>query len=113
MINNIENTESNTHDRCEYDMKRMDSDVALYYRLNSNFKLFIGGKYMSFTYPVDGYDYTFYHSLFGPGAGISAVFPVVEHFYLLANIGGIYTRGKQVNKGSAQICLILIFINTG
>jgi hypothetical protein len=82
-----------------YDMRRLDSDLALNYRLNSYFKLFVGGKYMGYKYKIDGYDFTCKHASYGPGAGISAVLPLGGDFFLIANFGGLYLWGKEVCSG--------------
>lgn len=83
-----------------YDMKRYDGDLALNYRLNSYFKLFIGGKYMGYKYELEEYDITCKHASYGPGAGISAVFPLGGNFFVIGNIGALYLWGKQTDSGS-------------
>ncbi|HOP63509.1 MAG TPA: hypothetical protein PK358_10125 [Spirochaetota bacterium] len=72
------------------EITRIDSDLALNYRLNNYFKLFFGGKYMGYTQ-----DNGFSHLGLGPGAGISAVFPMGWDFYLLGNVSGLYLWGNH------------------
>jgi len=72
------------------EITRMDSDLALNYRLNSYIKLFAGAKYMGYTQGND-----FKHLGAGPGAGISAVIPVGGDFYLLGNASGLYLWGEE------------------
>jgi len=72
------------------DVTRMDSDLALNYRLNNYFKLFVGGKYMGYT-QGNGFD----HLGIGPGAGISAVVPVGGDIYLLGNASALYLWGEE------------------
>jgi len=79
------------NDGSKNQLSRMDSDLALNYRLSNYFKIFAGGKYMS-------YDMTdFSHSSTGPGAGISFVIPAGGNFFLLGNISGLYLWGKEEN----------------
>lgn len=99
-ITNSDNVD--TLDVVTYDMKRYDSDLALNYRLNSYFKLFIGGKYMGYDYKVDGASGTFKHRSYGPGAGISAVFPISGNFFLIGNAGFLYLWGKQIEFNDEQ-----------
>ncbi len=71
------------------ELSRYDSDLALNYRLNSYFKIFAGAKYMA-------YEMTdFKHRAIGPGAGISAVLPLGNDFYILGNISGLYLWGEH------------------
>jgi len=83
----------------KYDMSRIDSDIALNYRLNSYFKLFIGGKYMSYKYKLDDFDYSGNDRAFGPGTGISVVLPIGGNFFLIGNVGGFYLWGKEDQSG--------------
>ncbi len=73
-------------------VSRIDSDLALNYRLNSAFKLFAGIKYMSFFFS------DFSHRGVGPGLGVSGVVPLTGNFYMLGNISSLYQRGKEENK---------------
>ena len=89
---------SETHSDGTYtrELKRYDSDLALNYRLNSYFKLFAGGKYMAYEMS----DFT--HRAAGPGAGISAVLPLVSNLYLLGNISGLYLWGKHKQENETE-----------
>lgn len=72
------------------EITRMDSDLALNYRLNSYIKLFAGAKYMAYT-QKNGFS----HLSAGPGAGISAVIPLGGDLYLLGNASGLYLWGEE------------------
>ena len=74
------------------EIHRIDSDLAINYRLNNYFKLFAGAKYMGYSM-VD-----FKHRSAGPGAGISAVFPLAGSFFILGNISGLYLWGREDNS---------------
>lgn len=78
------------------EISRSDSDLILNYRLNGYFKIFAGGKYMAYEMP------DFKHRGLGPGAGISAVFPVVNSFYILGNISGLYLWGKHEQEDQTE-----------
>jgi len=71
------------------EISRTDSDLALNYRLNNYFKIFIGAKYMAYKMP------DFSHRSTGPGAGISAVIPVAGNFFILGNVSALYLWGKE------------------
>ena len=89
-----------------YNFKRHDADLALNYKLNDYFKIFAGIKYIN--YSIHRGRHTNYsykeiikrdHYGLGPGLGLSAVFPVVENFFLLANLSGFCLL---LNKESAE-----------
>lgn len=75
-------------------ISRIDSDLALNYRLSSAFKIFAGLKYMSYDLP------NFYHRSAGAGLGLSAVLPIGGSFYLLGNVSGLALLGKQQESES-------------
>ena len=77
--------------------KRKDSDLALNYSLNDYFKVFAGVKYMGYTYSMAGSSDLNYSS-FGPGLGLSVVFPIVENLFIIANISYIYLWGSMKFK---------------
>jgi hypothetical protein len=82
-------TDSGSTDEHKSEVSRTDSDLTLNYRLNNYFKAFIGAKYM-------GYKVTdFSHAGYGPGAGISFVFPLVNDFFILGNISGLCLWGNE------------------
>lgn len=83
-----------------YTYKRYDSDTSLGYRLNEYFKLFAGVKYNAYTTSVMGNDMTF--QMYGPAAGLSAVFPLGYDFFILANGSGMYIIGKSSMTGSSD-----------
>jgi len=72
------------------EIKRLDGDLALNYRLGNFFKIFAGGKYMAYKMSGD-----MDHTGYGPGAGISAVIPLIWNIYLLGNISGLYLWGTE------------------
>jgi len=86
----------NEPDGTTSEIARNDSDLALNYRLNNFFKIFAGAKYMSYSIKND-----MDHIGIGPGAGISAVFPVGGDFFILGNISGLYLWGEEKYKGSS------------
>lgn len=71
-------------------IKRYDSDLTLNYRISSYFKLFLGGKYVGFTWSDNGK-----HQALGPGAGISSVIPIGGNFFILGYISGMYLKGSE------------------
>ncbi len=74
----------------EYDStyRRYDADTSLSYRLNGYFKLFAGIKYMGYRVGSDNLD------SYGPACGLSGVLPLIDNFYLLANVSGVYMWSK-------------------
>lgn len=76
------------------EITRNDSDLALNFRLNDNFKIFAGAKYMGYTFTG------FEHIGYGPGAGISFVFPLGNDFFILGNVSGLYLWGSEDNDSS-------------
>lgn len=83
-----------TADGVESDINRYDSDLALNYRIGSNFKIFAGVKYIRFTFEPDGT-----HQAVGPGVGLSSVFPIEGNFFILGNISGLYLAGNEKFPG--------------
>ncbi len=79
----------------KYVFKRIDSDLALNYRVNSWFKIFAGAKYMAYKRDSAG---AVDHQGVGPGAGFSAVIPVGMNFYLLGNVSGAFLFGREENE---------------
>lgn len=75
------------------DLSRMDSDLALNYRLNDYLKIFVGGKYMSFKMSF------MEHLGYGPGAGISFVLPAGSNFFILGNVSALYLWGSEKQDG--------------
>lgn len=75
----------------DFKMKRIDSDLALNYKLNEYFKVFGGIKYIGYSADVLFFSTKIY--LFGPGLGLSATYPIVGDLFLLANLSGIYLWG--------------------
>lgn len=75
-------------------LTRTDSDLALNYRLNNYFKIFVGGKYMG--YKQSGFE----HSGYGTGTGVSFVFPLWDNFFALGNMSGLYLWGKEKKDSS-------------
>jgi len=67
------------------EISRTDVDLALNYRLNDYFKIFAGIKSMSF-YFASEWD----HGNMGPGLGLSAIYPLDDNLFLIANLSGFY-----------------------
>jgi len=78
-------------DEYNLDYMRMDSDVALNYRLNDYLKIFAGIKYMRYT----SSEVELEHSGLGPGIGISAAYPIADSLFLLATLSGFYLWGNE------------------
>lgn len=75
------------------EISRTDSDLAINYNLNRYFKVFLGGKYMGFSW--DEGNGNGKHWSAGPGAGIGCTLPLGDFLYLLANFSGTYSYGKH------------------
>ena len=92
-------------DGTKADFERNDSDLAINYRLNDYFKVFIGAKYLSYDIvPVKdnffgslSFDVTGMksHTSYGPGLGVSATIPIAGNIFGLATISGLYLWGKE------------------
>lgn len=86
--------------------KRYDSDTSISYRLNSYIKLFGGFKYVAYKFSVDAVpfyalpDIEVENIAYGPAAGLSFVLPLVDNFFLLANVSGMYLWGKSKNSAT-------------
>ena len=90
----------------EYSFKRIDSDIALNYRLNDYFKIFAGIKYLSFSTDhsfdslptgwtkddLRGMVYEIDRSGVGPGLGVTIILPMLifDNLFLISNISGFY-----------------------
>jgi len=93
--------------------KRMDSDLALNYRLHDYLKAFAGLKYMAYSLEINERVTDVFplppkntikqdHSGFGPGIGLSATYPIYENMFLLATLSGFYLWGSEEVKPSYQ-----------
>ena len=93
------------NDGSKADFKRNDSDLALNYKLNDYFKVFIGAKYLSYdiipvkdnfwgamSFKVKDMDP---HTSYGPGLGASATIPIIGNIFGLATISGLYLWGNE------------------
>jgi hypothetical protein len=84
---------------------RIDSDLALNYKLHDYFKVFIGAKYLSYgVMPVKSNfhgasDFTIEsmdsHTSYGAGLGLSATIPIMGNLFGLATVSGLYLFGNQ------------------
>ena len=84
---------------------RIDSDLALNYRLSQYFKVFAGLKYLSYDITPARTDYWTFdiknidaHTSYGAGTGLSAtvpVSPVSENLFALATVSGLYLWGAH------------------
>ena len=66
-------------------IRRQDFDLALNYRLNNYFKIFAGVKNINYKYVGIG-DY----GSMGPALGLSAICPLNDNLFLIANLSGYY-----------------------
>jgi len=84
---------------------RVDSDLALNYRLGDYFKVFAGIKYLSYGITPARTDlYTFeipvnktvdIHTSYGPGVGLSATVPLIGNLFALGTVSGLYLWGSH------------------
>jgi len=77
-------------------IRRYDSDLVLNYQLVRYLKIFFGGKYLGFTFK-DGK-----HHGAGPGGGIGLTIPVIDNFYFLGNVSGLYLWGSHKDNDSSK-----------
>ena len=81
---------------------RSDSDIALNYRLNDYFKVFIGAKYLSYDITPAKTDLFYFdiqeidvHTSYGSGLGFSATLPVIGNLFCLGTVSGLYLWGSH------------------
>ena len=80
---------------------RIDSDLALNYRLSNYFKLFVGAKYLSYDIVPNNDEITFIikkidpHTSYGAGLGLSATVPITGNLFGLATLSGLYLFGSD------------------
>ena len=87
------------------EFKRIDSDLALNYKLNDYLKVFAGLKFLSYgvmptklnffgetNFIIDDIDT---HTSYGTGLGLSATVPIIENLFGLATLSGLYLLGNQ------------------
>jgi hypothetical protein len=94
-----------TFDSGNSSFKRIDSDLAINYKLHDYFKIFAGLKYLSYgVMPVKSNlwgDLSFKvkdvdpHTSYGTGLGVSATIPIIGNLFGLATVSGLYLFGKQ------------------
>ncbi len=79
------------------DVYRFDSDLVLNYRVASLVKVFAGAKIMGYKWKLstlsgtdDGLSYNV-----GPAIGVGFTIPLTTSLYALANVSGLYARGKN------------------
>jgi hypothetical protein len=85
--------------------KRIDSDLAINYKLHDYFKVFIGCKYLSYGVTPVGSNFMTAndfeiekvdtHTSYGPGLGVSGTIPIFGNLFGLATISGLYLFGNQ------------------
>jgi hypothetical protein len=81
--------------------KRIDSDLALNYRLNNYLKVFAGIQYLAYDILpakvnlADVIEIKGQHSSFGTGIGISGTIPVTGNIFGLCSVSGLYLWGKD------------------
>ena len=84
----------------------------------SPFDVYKSTWYISYTYDIEFDDNSFSfseidHTGFGPGGGLSGVFPLGNDFYILANISGMYLWGTQEGGDTSSMDFKEYGINTG
>ncbi len=91
--------------KMSYQYKRYDSDSSIGYKINSYLKFFAGLKYNAYTTEISimGNDVDLKVQMYGPAAGLSAVMPLGNDFFILANGSGIYLFNKQTSTGTPVI----------
>ena len=87
------------------EFKRIDSDLALNYKLSDYFKVFAGIKYLSYgVIPLGenfwgAHDFRITdidtHTSYGTGLGVSATVPIIDNLFGLATVSGLYLFGNQ------------------
>ena len=92
--------DGNVESKSKY--KRIDSDLALNYRLGDYFKVFAGIKYLSYditpaktdmdTFEIKDIDK---HTSFGAGPGLSVTYPLTDNLFVLSTFSGLYLMGKD------------------
>ena len=85
--------------------KRIDSDLALNYKLSDYFKVFAGVKYLSYgVMPAKSnfmaandfeIEKVNAHTSYGAGLGVSATIPITGNLFGLATVSGLYLFGNQ------------------
>ncbi|MCL2155467.1 MAG: hypothetical protein FWH53_07380 [Leptospirales bacterium] len=85
--------------------QRIDSDLALNYRLSDYFKVFGGMKFLTYDItPTKSDNGTFTiisidpHISYGTGLGLSATVPIVGDLFVLGTISGLYLWGADKVK---------------
>jgi len=82
---------------------RVDSDLALNYRLGDYFKVFAGIKYLSYGITPAMTDISTFeinktvdiHTSYGPGVGLSATVPLIGNLFALGTVSGLYLWGSH------------------
>ena len=102
----------NPNDSTDFKSNRIDTDIALNYRLSEYFKVFGGIKYLSFDMMrvpnyfylalPQLYDQQVLHRSLGLGLGLSATILVSENIFLLGTFSGFYLT----NAGKEKIAVI-------
>lgn len=100
------------------EITKYDLDTTLSYALNETFKIFAGIKYQGYNYDDVYYDissgvvstpisFKIKTKSTGPGIGMGITYPLINNFYLLANVSGIYmyntTTMPYIKKQSYDI----------
>jgi len=85
--------------------RRIDSDIALNYRLSNYFKIFIGAKYLSYgVMPIGdnfwgAHDFIIKkintHTSYGTGLVVSATVPITGNLFCLGTVSGLYLLGNE------------------
>jgi hypothetical protein len=84
------------------EMSRLDLDTVINYSVNGYIKIFVGGKYITYDYIEENQgeeSFEMEQNSYGPGVGISFVYPVADSVYLLGNFSYMYLFGKNIYSG--------------
>jgi len=85
----------------ESQFSRIDSDLAINYKLSNYLKVFTGMKYLSYDIVPNNDDTIFIlkkiepHTSYGAGLGISATIPITGNLFGLATLSGLYLFGTD------------------
>jgi hypothetical protein len=89
------------------DIDRYDSDTALNYSFNRYIKTFAGFKYMGYKWTKGE------HVAYGPALGLALTFPLIDNFYLLLNVSGMYIWGTHEDDGETEGTVKNDYVETG
>jgi hypothetical protein len=79
-----------------YDIWRYDSDTTVSYAFTPYFRLFLGFKFMRYTYTIDdssdsGDGMTYIYDDYAPGAGVIFTIAFTKNIYLSISVGALFS----------------------